>query len=216
MAKHTFLKKNQNIDRGHSITFYKRSFVCFAWKMNMLLAFPTKRQIYDSPCTLAIKWELKKWPKKSSMLFFLNEKKKLLFDQTIHWRWREKSGSIHSIDSDCGIQATFPDWKWGKKRSIRTKNEGIQNRWLHIASFKNQTDLQCNSSSLANEKSFSIYTHIHICIFYLSNKAVCIHAVALRPQPLVRASIFPEQFQWTWNWKQMWAPACYCTRANGA
>lgn len=49
-----------------------------------------------------------------------------------------------------------------------------------------------------------------------SNKVVYIHAVALRPQPLVRASIFPEQFKWTWNWKQMWAPACYCTRANGA
>lgn len=127
MAGHTFLKENQNIGWEH---FAKDHLLGFAWKMTMLLAFPANRQIYDSPCTLAIKWEMQKWQQNLLRYFFEWKKKEntLLFDQTIHWRWREESGNMHSVDLDCGIQATCPDWKWGKRWPLEPRRKALRIR----------------------------------------------------------------------------------------
>lgn len=161
--------------------------------------------MYDSPCIVTIKWEIKKWQKNPLCYLFLI-------------RTNLRFWSDNKLKTDVGAwecpPCRFRSWNSGniprleseEEMTFRTKNEGIENR-DHILPHPGTI---VGSSSLDKE-GFSLY--IFLC---WPNKVVYIHAVALRPQPLARASIFPEQFKWTWNWKQMWAPACYCTRANGA
>lgn len=115
MSKHTFLKKKQKAGWGHSIIFYRRSFVSFAWKMNMLLAFPTKRHTLY----LAIKWERKKW-QQGPLHFFFNEKITYSFNQTINWRLR--SLGIFTLL----IQAVFSDWKLGKRWPLEPKMKELR------------------------------------------------------------------------------------------
>lgn len=126
MAKHTFLKKNQNTGWGHNITFYKGPFVWFAWKMTMLLAFPAKRQIYDLPCTLAIKMRDKKMATKYPTLFFEWIKKNPIVWSDNTLKIKRGSGNIQSVDLDCGIQATCPDWKWGKRWPLEPRMKELR------------------------------------------------------------------------------------------
>lgn len=163
MAGHTFLKENQNVGWE---PFAKDHLLGFAWKMTMLLAFPANRQIYDSPCTLAIKWEIQKWQQNLLRYFFEWKKKEnaLLFDQTIHWRWREESAEHALHWFRLWNSGNMPRLEMGKEMAIRTKNEGIKNPWLYIASSKNQDRQIFNEIAPARliKKSLSLF--LHICI----------------------------------------------------
>lgn len=172
MAKHAFLKMNLNIGGGHSITFYKRSFVYFAWKMTMLRAFPAKRQIRDSPCTLAIKWEIKKMTTKSPTIFFWMRKKTPIVwsDNTLKTKrgvWEHPLCWFRLWNS-----GHIPRLEMGQEMTIRTKNEGIKNPLLYIASSKNQNRQIFNEITPAwlIKKSLSLFLHIyiHIYVFFIS------------------------------------------------
>lgn len=111
--------------------------------------------------------------RKISYSIFLNEKKKtLLFDQTMHWRLGGESGNICSVDLDCGIRGHIPRLEMGQEMTIRTKNEGIKNPLLYIASSKNQNRQIFNEITPAwlIKKSLSLFLHIYIYIhvFFIS------------------------------------------------